>query len=168
MTLEALKKNVRSGSLRQVRAALRSMVLESEALPVRSGFYDIARHALSLRDDQAFWSACVVLSYFVDQHPLQLFSIIQSVAEVASDDQRTALAKCLLEHLMESHFDFVIDSITIEPNPSQRFALADILSRCWPYGEAENHSNWKKVETLLSGYPRLCADRPKLSFLLKQ
>jgi hypothetical protein len=166
-SLVMLDKEVRSRDIRRVRAALRGMVLEAEQSMIRLGFYDIARRALKVRDDQVYWSACAVLSYFVDRFPGQLFELIRAVVTGSSDDQRTALATCLLEHLLERNFDEIVKSIAEERNAQLRFDLADVLSRCWPCGEAKRSAKWQKLETLLCEYPQLAEDRPDLSFLLK-
>jgi len=165
-SLQMFDHKVRSHSLSKVRSALCEMVEEAKVSPIRQGFFPIARRALAVRNDEVYWLAATVLSYFVEKYPAQLLRIIRSVAQDSSDDQRTALAKCILEHLMENHFDDVINMVSQETDAELRYALVDILARCWPFGEAEKKSNWERVESLVREYPQF-SERANLSFMLR-
>jgi hypothetical protein len=142
------------------------MLHESEVKPAKKGFFQIAHNALSIKDDKVYWSACALLSHFVEQEPGRLLRVVRHFSEAATSEQRAALGKCILEHLLEWHFDLAIHAIRAETDQSVRFAMVDVLSRCWPFGEAARSHKWKSVEALIGEYPELAKSRASVEFLL--
>jgi len=85
------------------------------------------------------WQAIIAVGEFVRTEPEAVWSFVERWGKHPSDDLRTAIATCLLEHLLEYHFRLLFPRVEREVRKSTRFA--DTFSRCWKFGEAENPRN---------------------------
>ncbi len=61
-------------------------------------------------------------------------------------DLRSAIATCLLEHLLEHHFALIFPRIERAVLESREFA--DCFSRTWPYGQTEVPANRARFDAL--------------------
>jgi hypothetical protein len=66
----------------------------------------------------------------------------------ASDDNdlRAAVATCVLEHLLEHHFDMLFPQVEMAAVGNPQFA--DCFVQCWPLGEAEHPQNLQRFAAL--------------------
>jgi hypothetical protein len=64
----------------------------------------------------------------------------------SQEDVRDAVATCLLEHLLEHHFDLIFPRVRELVMSSELFA--DTFRRCWKFGESELPQNAKEFDAL--------------------
>ncbi|MGZ5120348.1 MAG: hypothetical protein ACXWCK_30105, partial [Burkholderiales bacterium] len=81
------------------------------------------------------WQAIIALGEFVDSNPMEVWSFVERWGNTSDEDLRTAIATCLLEDLLEHHFDEVFPKLEVAVKASSEFA--DTFSRCWQLGQAE-------------------------------
>jgi len=71
---------------------------------------------------------------FIKTHPEEIWPFVLRWAKHPQIDLRDAIACCLLEHLLENHFNLMFPRIREAAAHSRRFA--DTLRRCYWMGEA--------------------------------
>ena len=94
------------------------------------------------------WQAIIELSYFVEQEAEAVWPFVLKWGSHPDEDVRSAIATCLLEHLLESHFHLLFPRIETAAKCNTQFA--DTLSRCWKLGQAKEPVNAKKFDLLLA------------------
>ena len=92
------------------------------------------------------WQAIIGVGEFVDTEPLAVWEFTKRWASAADDDLRTALATCILEHLLEHHFSDMLPRV-------REAAVADpgvaaLVAKCWALGSAAEPYNIQQFETL--------------------
>jgi hypothetical protein len=92
------------------------------------------------------WQAIIRVGAFIESHPEPVWEFARRWAKHAQADLRAAIATCLLEHLLEHHFESLFPRIRREALASVRFA--DTLTACWPFGVAALPRNIARVERL--------------------
>lgn len=65
----------------------------------------------------------------------------------ANADLRAAVATCLIEHLLECHFDAIMPLVEEACDQSKRFA--DAVTLCASFGQAEAPENRRRFKRLL-------------------
>jgi hypothetical protein len=93
------------------------------------------------------WQAIIVVGEFIEQEPQAVWSFIVRWGSSPDDDLRTAIATCLLEHLLEHHFDAFIARV-------EDLALADplfgrMVAMCWKFGRCEEEKRSERFDRLL-------------------
>jgi hypothetical protein len=97
----------------------------------------------------ARWHAIIGIADHIDHHPDEVWSFTRKWGAHASADLRTAVATCLLEHLMEYHFDLVFPLVSEACQQSMRFG--DTLTRCGEFGQTARPGNLKRFRALKVG-----------------
>jgi hypothetical protein len=92
------------------------------------------------------WQAIIGLSPYIATDPDALLAFCLRWGESADADLRSAVATCLLEHLLEHHFETVFPRVELEARGNRRFA--DCLTQCWPFGATTEASNLQRFEQL--------------------
>jgi hypothetical protein len=93
------------------------------------------------------WQAIIAVGRFVRTEPEAVWAFVERWGKHANDDLRAAIATCLLEHLLEYHFDLVLPRVERQVSKSKRFA--DTLRLCARFGQAEMPRNAARVDRLL-------------------
>jgi hypothetical protein len=62
------------------------------------------------------------------------------------DDLRAAIATCLLEHLLEYHFDLIFPRVETAVKSNARFART--AAQFWKFGEAEHPKRAERFDRL--------------------
>lgn len=93
------------------------------------------------------WQAIIAVGYFVETQPEEVWTFVQRWGRHPNPDLRAAIATCLLEHLLEYHFDLIFPRVEREARTSKRFG--DTLKRCWKFGQAKKPQNAAKIDRLL-------------------
>jgi hypothetical protein len=92
------------------------------------------------------WQAIFKVSEFIETNPEEVWEFISKWGRSDSEDIRTAVGTCVLEHFLEHHFDdyfsLVEDSAKSDPN------FADMFSRCWKFGQSELPENAARFDRL--------------------
>jgi hypothetical protein len=58
------------------------------------------------------WHAIIGIADHIEQHPLEVWRFTRKWGAHANPDLRTAVATCLLEHLLEHHFDRIFPLVS--------------------------------------------------------
>jgi hypothetical protein len=98
------------------------------------------------------WQAMIVVGEFVETEPEAVWSFVEQWGSSPDEDLRAAVATCLLEHLLEHHFDRFISRV--EQNARKDRLFADMVARCWKYGQAEEPARAARFDRLRASIRR--------------
>jgi hypothetical protein len=84
---------------------------------------------------------------FVRTEPEALWEFVERWGKHPSEDLRMAIATCLLEHLLEYHFNLLFPRVERLARTSNRFA--ETLNWCYKFGQAEEKRNSARLDRLL-------------------
>jgi hypothetical protein len=92
------------------------------------------------------WQAIIRVGEFISSRPEEVWQFTLRWSKHPQRDLRAAIATCLLEHLLEDHFDAFVARVRLESLASVRFASTLML--CWCFGppEASRHIERLKRE----------------------
>jgi hypothetical protein len=93
------------------------------------------------------WQAIIHVGYFVETQPEEVWTFVRRWGRHPNPDLRTAIATCLLEDLLEYHFELIFPRVEFEVRTSKRFH--DTLKRCWKLGQAKEPHNAERFDRLL-------------------
>ena len=94
------------------------------------------------------WQAIIAVGKFIETNPEEVWRFAHQWGQHADEDLRTAIGTCLLEHLLEHHFDLLFPRVEVAVKSSPEFA--DAFSRSWKFGQASKPSNQVRFDKLLS------------------
>ena len=80
------------------------------------------------------WQAILELHEFIRTDPEPVWRFARRWGDFPDEDLRTAIAVCVLEHLLEHHFDIVFPRVELAVRESRLFA--DCFSRCGCFGQS--------------------------------
>jgi hypothetical protein len=92
------------------------------------------------------WQAIIRVGEYIETQPEVVWHFAHRWGKHAQADLRSAVATCLLEHLLEHHFDLTFPHVREAALGSPRFA--DTLGSCWSFGQSELPDNAARVERL--------------------
>jgi hypothetical protein len=92
------------------------------------------------------WQAIIDVSEHIHQHPDEVWRFTRKWGAHANEDLRMAVATCLLEHLLEYHFDRVFPLVSEACRQSVRFG--DTLTSCAEFGQTSSPRNLKRFRAL--------------------
>ena len=92
------------------------------------------------------WQAIIGVAEHIEQHPDVVWCFTRKWGAHANTDIRTAVATCLLEHLLEHHFDRMFPLVSEACSRSRRFA--DTFSRCGEFGQTRSRRNVRRFRAL--------------------
>ena len=107
-----------------------------------------AEAMLASTDNDTRWQGAILLGEFCETAPETIWPSVVSWGSSADDDMRAAIATCVLEHILEHHFDTFFDR-SRQIVTAGNSAFADTLSQCWHFGQAELPANKTKLDELL-------------------
>ena len=111
--------------------------------------FRILERELASRDESRRWAAAAELSEFTKKAPAALWPIILKHGASNDPDLRQAVATCLLEHVLEYHFDRYFPLLEKEIEKGN-INLRDTFSSCWKFGQSEKRKNSKRWDRLLN------------------
>ena len=94
------------------------------------------------------WQAIIRVGAFIETQPEPVWQFAHRWGKHAQADLRMAVATCLLEHLMEHHFELVFPRVRQAAFESVRFART--FSSCWSFGQSEDPKNAARIKRLQS------------------
>ena len=94
------------------------------------------------------WQAIIAVGNFIEAHPEDVWRFVHQWGQHDDEDLRTAIGTCLLEHLLEHHFDLLFSRVEAAVKGSPQFA--DAFSRSWKFGQACEPSNQVRFDRLMS------------------
>jgi hypothetical protein len=92
------------------------------------------------------WQAIIAVAEFIPSDPDAVWAFLCRWADQGDDDLRSALATCVLEHILEHRFRDYFPRV--EAAVRRSAAWADIFSQCWKMGEAEEPVNAAEFDRL--------------------
>ena len=107
-----------------------------------------AEAMLASADNDTRWQGAILLGEFCRTAPETIWPAVVRWGSSTDDDMRTAIATCVLEHILEHHFDPFFDH-SREIIAAGNSAFADTLSRCWRFGQAKLPTNKTRLDELL-------------------
>lgn len=93
------------------------------------------------------WQAIIAVAEYIPTDPEGVWSFVRQWGGHSQDDLRAAIATCVLEHLLEHHFDTIFPRVEAWARSDPAFA--DTTSRCWLFGEAKVPANASRFRALL-------------------
>ncbi|MFN9730874.1 MAG: hypothetical protein ACK59M_10490 [Pseudomonadota bacterium] len=103
---------------------------------------------LASDDEKRRWSAAVAAGELIATQPDVVWRLVLAHGSSPSEDLRMAIATCVLEHLLEHHFEVYFPLIEAEVR-SGNALLRDTLGMCWKFGQAECPANARRWDELL-------------------
>ena len=92
------------------------------------------------------WQAIIEISHFVPQEPNAIWPVVLKWGSHEDGDLRAAIATCLLEHLLEHHFDLIFPRIETAARSNARFGHTTAM--CWKFGETNDANRAERFERL--------------------
>jgi hypothetical protein len=81
------------------------------------------------------WQAIISVADFVETEAATIWPFVERWGSQSDEDLRAAIATCLLEHLLEHHFDELFPKVEAAVIRSAEFA--DTFSLCGQFGQAK-------------------------------
>lgn len=94
------------------------------------------------------WQAVIAVSLFSKTNPEEVWHFTYRWGRSSDEDLRTAIGTCILEHLLEDHFDLIFPRVEDAVKSSPQFA--DTFRRIWKFGQACEPANEKRFDSLMS------------------
>jgi hypothetical protein len=107
------------------------------------------------------WQAIIRVGQFVETQPEAVWQFARRWGTHAQRDLRSAVATCLLEHLLEHHFELVFQRVRRASLESVRFA--DTFASCWSFGRSTDLKNAARIKRLRAELRRAHAAKRRAS-----
>ena len=92
------------------------------------------------------WQAIMELAEYVESNPEEVWAFACKWGGHPQEDIRNAIACCVLEHLLEHHFQSIFPRV--EEMVKKDNLFADMFCRCWKFGASEKDENARKIDNL--------------------
>lgn len=92
------------------------------------------------------WQAIIAVGEYIRTEPDSVWQFTLRWADHPQEDLRDAIATCLLEHLLEYHFEKYFP--LVEEISSKNLLFADTFLRCWQFGQSEEPANAARFDAL--------------------
>jgi hypothetical protein len=102
---------------------------------------------LLARSEYTRWQAAIALGEFVYLHPEDIWPLVLTHGSRRHADARMAIATCVLEHILEHHFDAFFPRVADAARSSRWFAVT--TSSCWQMGQVALPQNARKWRNLM-------------------
>ena len=99
-------------------------------------------------DDQVDprWQAVIAIGKFIEQEPEAIWPFVARWGSHPDEDLRTAIATCLLEHLLERHFDLIFPLMEAAARTNALFG--ETTAMCWKFGQAKDPERAQRLDKL--------------------
>ena len=98
------------------------------------------------------WQAIIAVGAFVEAQPDPVWLFVVRWGSSPDADLRMAVATCVLEHLLEFHFDEFISRV--EQAALEDPLFADMIISCWKFGQAEDPDRAARIDRLVAALRR--------------
>ena len=94
------------------------------------------------------WQAIIAVAGFIEDEPELVWKFVERWGQYPDEDLRAAIATCLLEHLLEAHFEILFPRVErlARSNP----CFADAVGMCWKFGNTRRPENAAPMNELVS------------------
>jgi len=97
------------------------------------------------------WQAIIEVGEYVDAHPDEVWDFAAQWGCSDDADLRSAIATCVLEHLLEHHFSSIFPKASLLARSDSNFAQT--IRMCWRFGVAQKPANALAFKGLLAVLP---------------
>ena len=97
-------------------------------------------------EEDVRWQAIIEIGCHIESNPDEIWEFVARWGCHPQDDLRAAIGTCLLEHLLQYHFDLIFPRVRTLAESNRLFS--DTFSSCWKHGQAELPANSKKWDAL--------------------
>jgi len=97
-------------------------------------------------ENDARWQAIIAVGEHISTEPMQVWRFTRRWGAHQQADLRAAIATCILEHLLEVHFELVFPLVQVACQRSKRFA--NTLSLCSEFGQSATPANSRLIRQL--------------------
>ncbi|MBS0211221.1 MAG: hypothetical protein JSS27_19935 [Planctomycetes bacterium] len=94
------------------------------------------------------WHAIIQVGEYIEKNPESVWRFISRWGGSKDDDLRTAIALCLLEHLLQYHFDTYFTKMKVRALEDRLFA--DVVMWCRYFGQSELPRNRNRLRRLVA------------------
>ena len=119
------------------------MSLESA---IRDAEWRLPGEAAPEGENDPRWQAIIEVGEYVETDPEPVWGFVARWGRSHDADLRAAIATCLLEHLLEHHFELIFPRVEEAVIESREFA--DCFSRAWAMGQSELPTNRARFDAL--------------------
>jgi hypothetical protein len=98
-------------------------------------------------DENTQWQAAIAIGQFSETYPEAIWPLVEKWGSSADQGTRSAIATCVLEHVLEAHFQPFFTRIATLVNARNAF-IADTFCQCWKLGQATEGNNSVKFDRL--------------------
>ena len=106
----------------------------------------ILREAPGPHGDDPRWRVIMEIGHYVDAHPQEIWRFVRRWGGHEDAEVRKAVASCLLEHLLEHHFNAIFPRVEKAVKRNPRFA--DMFCQCWKFGQSKLPENERRFDEL--------------------
>jgi len=99
------------------------------------------------REDRR-WQAIIKVGEYIEDCPSEVWRFARKWGAHSNADLRAAVATCLVEHLLEYHFETIIPLVEEACDRGKRFA--DTTAICSRFGQADTPKNRRRFQRLLA------------------
>jgi hypothetical protein len=92
------------------------------------------------------WQAIIRVAEFTTTDPDELWQFARKWGASDDADLRQAIGSCLLEHLLQFHFDVIFPRVEVAVREDARFA--ETFLGCWEFGQTEEPENQRRFRAL--------------------
>ena len=92
------------------------------------------------------WQAIVAVAEFIESDTDEVWTFALRWGRHRNKDLRTAIATCLLEHLLAYDFDRIFPRVEAATKKSRRFA--DTFCLCWAFDQTQEPANARRFNRL--------------------
>jgi len=92
------------------------------------------------------WQAIIKIGNFVEEEPEAIWPFVLKWGSHEDEDLRAAVATCLLEHLLEYHFDLIFPRVEAAARANERFGMT--IAQCWKLGAASESTRAERFDKL--------------------
>lgn len=98
------------------------------------------------------WQAIIAVSEFIDDEPDAVWSFVVRWGASSDEDLRSAIATCVLEHLLERHFDDFIARVEEAAQADRLFG--EMTVSCWKFGHSKDPDRAERFDRLVASIRR--------------
>jgi hypothetical protein len=105
------------------------------------------------------WQAIIAVGGFIESDPEAVWTFVARWGSSPDEDLRTAIATCLLEHLLEHHFDAFMERVELGARANRNFG--DMVRRCWKFGQTQTPDRSERFDQLIASIRRHDKRQPR-------
>jgi hypothetical protein len=147
------------GDLKSRRLATDYLELGARVHGNRLFIFDMCDRLIPDRSSYVRWGSLAILGEYVETHPDRLWPLVLKWGSVKNYRIREGVACCVLEHILEHHFNtFFPRAVEYVERGHRRFAYT--LAYCAKFGQAEETANSEAFDSFVGRYfPKWLARR---------